>query len=79
MHPCKLQEQQLLEIMFHATRDKKTGNLKIFGSGSLFVFEGSKNNVDVNFCEFKIEAVSFPFSVALTAILSFKKDQKSEV
>ena len=53
--------------------------MKIFGSGSLFVFEGSKNNVDVNFCEFKIEAVSFPFSVALTAILSFKKDQKSEV
>ena len=43
------------------------------------MFEGSKNNVDVKFCEFKIEAVNFPFSVALPAILSFKKDKKIEV
>ena len=59
--------------MFHVTRDKD------FGRGSIFVFEGSKNNVDVKFCEFKIETVNFPFSVALPAILSFKKDKKIEV
>lgn len=59
--------------MFHVTRDKN------FGRGSIFVFESSKNNVDVNFCEFKIGAVNFLFSVALPAILSFKKDKKNEL